>query len=168
MRNNFYWRFIKSIQKFNFINILASPDYIHHHTPLVIRNIICLLILIVTLNVVYADDPGITKVRLKQLNDTSYILEADVPQILLSTLKTPILPDRFRFIEFSYDDKSGWITQRATITTTGPPLSPDDEFLLPWNRNGVAFTAQWIDGTIHKKLFYRSLDGIHIPMKSGP
>ena len=44
---------------------------------------------------VHADDPGITKVRLIQQTDTSYLLEADVPQILLNTIKRPVLPDRF-------------------------------------------------------------------------
>lgn len=132
--------------------------------PMIIRCVLFLLLFIIPLSFAYADDPGITKVRLIQLSDTSYMLEADVPQALLWSIKKPILPERFHFIEFNSEDQSGWITQRATFTTSGSPLSPEDEIILPWTRNGVDFTVQWIDGTIHKKLFYRTLGGIHVLM----
>lgn len=162
---SFFELFMKSMHHFPINGIFKKLSAGFHCPQFVIRCLFFLFLPVVPFSFVYADDPGITKVRLKQLNDTSYMLEADIPQILLSTIKTPLLPDRFRFIEFSYDDKSGWITQRATFTTSGSPLSSEDEIILPWNRNGVDFTVQWIDGTIYKKLYYRTLDGIHIPMK---
>lgn len=140
-------------------NLPISFEYPH------IRGILVLLLSIASLVSAYADDPGITKVRLIQLSDTSYMLEADVPQALLWTIKKPILPERFQFIEFGSKDQSGWITQGAVFaTSSASPLSPEDEIMLPWSRNGVDFTVQWIDGTIHKKLFNRTLDGIHVPM----
>ena len=114
---------------------------------------------------IYADDTGITKVRLKQQNDTTYMLEADFPQVLLSSFSAPVLPERFRFVDFKSENNSGWITLYATMATSGAPLTSEDELLLPWNRNGVDFTAQWQDGTVYKKVFYRSLKGIHIPLK---
>jgi len=113
---------------------------------------------------VIADDPGITKVRLIQQTDTSYLLEADVPQILLNTIKRPVLPDRFQMTNFDFTNQSGWITLKMTITTSGSSLSPEDEIVLPWLRNGIDFTAQWLDGSIYKGLFNRSLNGIHIPL----
>ena len=111
-----------------------------------------------------ADDPGITKVRLIQQTDTSYLLEADVPQILLNTISRPVLPDRFEMTDFDFTNQSGWITLKMTLATSGASLSPGDEILLPWLRNGIDFTAQWLDGSTYKGLFNRSLDGIHIPM----
>ena len=114
---------------------------------------------------VLADDPGITKVRLIQQTDTSYLLEADVPQVLLNTIKRPVLPDRFEMTDFDFTNQSGWITLKMTLSTYGSSLSPEDEILLPWLRNGIDFTAQWLDGSTFKGLFNRSLNGILIPLR---
>jgi len=114
---------------------------------------------------VHADDPGITKVRLIQQTDTSYMLEADVPQVLLNTINRPILPDRFEMTDFDFTNQSGWITLKMTLATSGSSFSPDDEILLPWLRNGIDFTAQWLDGSTYKGLFNRSLNGILIPLE---
>ncbi|MCK5462562.1 MAG: HupE/UreJ family protein, partial [Bacteroidales bacterium] len=113
---------------------------------------------------VSADDPGITKVRLIQETDTSYIFELDIARQFLWTIKAPILPDRFRISDPQYEDQSGWITMKAKITTADESLSPKDEILLPWQRNGVDITVQWKDGKIYKGLFNRTLNGIHIPL----
>jgi hypothetical protein len=113
---------------------------------------------------VLADDPGITKVRLIQQTDTSYLLEADVPQVLLNSIKRPVLPDRFEMTDFDFTNQSGWITLKMTLSTSGSSLSPEDEILLPWLRNGIDFTAQWLDGSTFKGLFNRSLNGILIPL----
>ena len=127
-----------------------------------------LLMLLLLINLgsfnVLADDPGITKVRLIQQADTTYVLEADVPQNILSAIKTPIFPERFVLTNFKFTNQSGWITLRMHITTSGDPLSADEEIVLPWIRNGIDFTAQWLDGSTYKGLFNRSLNGIHIPM----
>ena len=56
-------------------------------------------------NQVFADDPGITKVRLIQLSDSSYRLEADISQQLIWAIKQPIFPDRFEVSEIDYDNK---------------------------------------------------------------
>jgi len=113
---------------------------------------------------VSADDPGITKVRLIQETDTSYIFELDIARQFLWTIKAPILPDRFRISDPQYEDQSGWITMKAKITTADESLSPKDEILLPWQRNGVDITVQWKDGKTYKGLFNRTLNGIHIPL----
>ncbi len=115
-------------------------------------------------NISFADDPGITKVRLIQQTDTSYLLEADVPQVLLNTIIRPVFPERFEMTDFDFTNQSGWITLKMTISTLGPGFSPDDEILLPWLRSGIDFTAQWLDGSTYKGLFNRSLNGIHIPL----
>jgi hypothetical protein len=114
---------------------------------------------------VIADDPGITKVRLIQQTDTSYLLEADVPQVLLNTIKRPVLPERYAMTDFDFTNQSGWITLKMTLSTSGSSLSPEDEILLPWLRNGIDFTAQWLDGSTYKGLFNRSLNGILIPLE---
>ena len=97
-----------------------------------------------------ADDVGITKARLIQKSEKSYVLEADVTQVLVWAIKTPIFPDRFQVSELEYINQTGWIVVQATATTTGDPLSPQDEILLPWMRNGAAITAQWLDGSVYK------------------
>ena len=123
------------------------------------------LLIIILNNKAFADDPGITKVRLIQETDTSYILEIDVSQSLLWTIKAPIFPERFHVSKPDYENQSGWVTIKVRITTNEEPLSNRDEILLPWIRNGVDITAQWKDGKTYKGLFNRTLNGIHIPMK---
>jgi len=114
---------------------------------------------------VFADDPGITKVRLIQETDRSYSFEVDISRSLLWTIKAPILPDRFQVSDVEYENQSGWITLKAKITTNGEPLSNKDEIVLPWTRNGVDISVQWKDGKTFKGFFNRTLDGIHIPLK---
>jgi len=128
------------------------------------RYIICSIVALIIANSAFADDPGITKVRLIQQTDTSYIFEADVAQNLFSSIKNPILPERFTYQNFELSNQSGWITLKTVISSSGSPFNKDDEILLPWLRNGVDFTAQWKDGKTFKGLFNRSLKGIHIPL----
>lgn len=114
---------------------------------------------------VFADDPGITKVRLIQESDTTYTLEIDIAQALLGTIKSPVLPERFQISNPDVSNNSGWITLKARISTTQDGFNPDDEILLPWARNAVDITAQWKDGNTYKGFFTRTLNGIHIPLK---
>ena len=113
-----------------------------------------------------ADDVGITKTRLIQKTEKSYVLEADVPQALIWAIKTPIFPDRFQVAGQEYITQSGWIVVQVTATTSSEPLSKKDEILLPWLRNGAALTVQWLDGSINQGLFLRSLEGIRIPLET--
>lgn len=116
-------------------------------------------------SVALADDVGITKARLIQESEKSYLLEADTTQVLVWAIKAPIFPDRFQVSELEYITQSGWIVVQARATTEGEPLTAQDKLLLPWMRNGVALTVQWQDGTIQQSLFLRSLEGIHVPMR---
>ena len=111
-----------------------------------------LSVLISAFSSVRADDPGITKARLIQTNDSTYIIEADVSQALLWAIKAPIFPDRFRVSELEYLSQSGWIIVKSTAISQGRPLDRDDKIMLPWARNGVDLTIQWQDGTIQKRL----------------
>jgi len=115
--------------------------------------------------VAFADDVGITKARLIQVSEKSYLIEADVNRALVWSIRAPIFPDRFKVSEVEFINQSGWIVVQATATTEGEPLSARDRILLPWMRNGASLTAQWLDGTIRQGLFLRSLEGIHVPMK---
>jgi len=115
--------------------------------------------------VAFADDVGITKARLIQKSERSYLIEADVNRALVWAIRAPIFPDRFKVSEVEFINQSGWIVVQATATTEGEPLSDRDRILLPWMRNGASLTAQWLDGTIRQGLFLRSLEGIHVPMK---
>ena len=112
-----------------------------------------------------ADDVGITKARLIQETDRSYVVEADVTQQLVWAIKAPIFPDRFRVSELEYVTQSGWIVVRARAETAGAPLSAEDRLLLPWARNGVDLSVQWLDGDVRKGLFLRSLEGIDVPVR---
>lgn len=121
--------------------------------------------LVVVANPALADDVGITKARLIQKSEKSYVLEADVSQMLVWAIKAPIFPDRFQVSELAFVTQSGWIVVQATATTAGEPLSAHDEILLPWMRNGAAITVQWLDGSVYQGLFLRSLEGIHVPLR---
>lgn len=142
----------------NCISNFACNSYIQ-------KWIILLLILIVNSNYLFADDTGITKVRLIQETDTSYIFEVDVAQAVLWAIKKPVLPQRFRLSVIDFENQSGWITLKFKISTSEEPLSHEDEIVLPWTRNGVDITAQWKDGKTYKGLFNRTLNGIHIPLR---
>jgi len=113
----------------------------------------------------FADDVGITKARLIQTDDSTFVLEVDVTMQLVWAIKAPIFPDRFRVSELEFDTQAGWIVVQVTATTSGDPLSSEDEILLPWFRNGVDITVQWLDGSLYQGLFLRSLEGIHVPIK---
>jgi len=112
-----------------------------------------------------ADDVGITKARLIQESEKSYLLEVDTTQARVWAIRAPIFPDRFQVSELEYITRSGWIVVQARATTTAEPLSARDKLLLPWMRNGASLTVQWQDGTIRQGLFLRSLEGIHVPMR---
>lgn len=127
--------------------------------------IIILAALFINFRPALADDVGITKARLIQKSEKSYVLEADITRVLVWAIKPPIFPDRFQVSELKYVNQSGWIVVQATATTSGDPLSAQDEILLPWMRNGVAITVQLLDGSIRQGVFLRALEGIHIPMR---
>jgi len=112
----------------------------------------------------FGDDVGITKARLIQKNDSTYILEVDVTRQLVWAINAPIFPDRFQVTELEFITQSGWIVVQASATTSGEPLSAEEEILLPWFRNGADITAQWLDGSLYQGLFLRSLEGIHVPI----
>jgi hypothetical protein len=112
----------------------------------------------------FADDPGITKVRLIQETDTTYLFELDISAQYLWTIAPPTLPEGFRISDPEYEDQSGWITVKALISSTGSPFRPADKMILPWQRAGVDITVQWKDGHTFKGLYNRTLEGIHIPM----
>jgi len=112
-----------------------------------------------------ADDVGITKARLIQESEKSYLLEVDTTQARVWAIRAPIFPDRFQVSQLEYITQSGWIVVQARAITTGEPLSARDKLLLPWMRNGASLTVQWQDGTIRQGLFLRSLEGIHVPMR---
>jgi hypothetical protein len=118
-------------------------------------------------SVTKADDVGITTARLIQLSDTSYHLEADATVQFVSMMTgIPVFPERFEVSKPEFTNKSGWIVVTTTAITSGDPLSPDEEILLPWLRNGVSLTVQWQDGTLNRGFYMRDLDGIHIPMST--
>ena len=113
----------------------------------------------------WTDDVGITKARLIQKSEKSYVLEADISQALIWTIKAPIFPNRFRVSEPEFIAQAGSIVVQATATTEGEPLSTRDTIVLPWMRNGVSLTVQWLDGSIQQGLFLRALEGIHVPVR---
>ena len=89
----------------------------------------------------FADDPGIAKVRLIQQSDTSYIFEVDIPQAFLGSFKEPILPQRFIISTPEREFQSGWVTLKSKIVSTSGSFQPDDVIVLPWARNAVDITA---------------------------
>lgn len=119
---------------------------------------------LLSISIALADDVGITKARFIQNSEKSYVIEADVTRALVWAIKAPIFPDRFQVSDLEYINQSGWIVVQATATTTGEPLSPQNEILLPWMRNGATITVQWLDGSVSQGLFLRSLEGIHVPI----
>ena len=156
----------------NIQHAIAGPE--HHPRPFFGRStpfstkmiiISIAFFLLAFCNTAAADDVGITKARLIQKTENSYILEADINQQLMWTIKSPIFPDRFQVSEPEYTQQSGWIVVQVTASTTGDPLSANDEILLPWMRNGAALSVQWLDGSISQGLFMRSLEGIQVPLR---
>ena len=106
------------------------------------KKLLILFPLLIYFASVQADDPGITKVRLIQETDTTYIFELDISAQFLWSIAPPIMPERFHVSDPVYKDQSGWITVKAKITTSGAPLSHRDEIILPWQRAGADLTVQ--------------------------
>ena len=111
----------------------------------------------------FADDVGITKARLIQKSEKSYVLEADVTRILVWAIKAPIFPDRFQVSELEYVTQSSWIVVQATATTTGEPMAVP--FLIQgrnissWADNGSAVVVAVACTTIHPaRLTYANSD----------
>lgn len=121
--------------------------------------------ILLSASLAFADNVGITKARLIQKSEKSYVIEADVTQALSWAIKAPIFPDRYQVSELEYINQSGWIVVQATASTEGESLSPEDEILLPWMQNGAALSVQWLDGSLQQGLFLRSLEGIKVPLK---
>ena len=132
-----------------------------------LKKIYLLVVLMITFwtNIAFADDIGINSARLTQLTDSTYLFEADFNLPVILDFEMPIFPDRFRLSEPEFVDNAGLIAIKIKVSTSGKPLNYEDEILLPWRRNGVSLTVQWINGSIHQGLFQRSMDGIHVPLK---
>ena len=126
--------------------------------------LVLFLLLIICIPKAHADDTGITSARLIQVSDNTYIFEVDAIQSVLWAIKAPVFPDRFTVSQMEYSNKAGWIVGRVTASTSGEELNHQDKILLPWARKGVSLTVQWIDGTLERGFFKRSLEGIQIPM----
>lgn len=125
--------------------------------------LVFMILLVVPINLL-ADDPGISKVRIIQTGEKTYFFETDISETLLWTLQDPIFPDRFEVSEPLSLNEAGWVTIRINFSTEGEPLSENDEIILPWTRNAVDVSMQWLDGGSFKGLYYRKLKGIHIPI----
>ena len=151
-------------QKFNFRFRIAKP--IRWQLYLLAASVFLAATILQFTSLALADDVGITKARLIQKTEKSYVLEADVPQALIWAIKTPIFPDRFQVSGLEYITQTGWIVVQVIATTSSDPLSEKDEILLPWLRNGTSLTVQWLDGSINQGLFLRSLEGIRIPLET--
>ena len=136
-----------------------------HSTIVIIISIFLFATLFLLASPAFSDDVGISKARLIQKSEKSYVLEVDVTQALVWAIKAPIFPDRFQVSELEYITQSGWIVVQATATTKDEPLSAHDEILLPWMRNGAAITIKWLNGQVYQGLFLRTLEGIHVPLR---
>ncbi len=111
-----------------------------------------------------ADDPGIHKTRIFQANDTTYIIDVDVPQKFIWAIKPPIFPDRFKVGPMEYIEQGQWYVARVKVISQGAPLNHKDVIVFPWLRNGADITARWIDGSINKALFIQTTSGIVVPL----
>ena len=125
-----------------------------------------LIFFIFSSNLAFADDVGINSARLIQLSDTSYLFETEFLQAVVVDYELPVFPERFSVSAPEAENQSGLITIKNMITTSGEPLNSKDEILLPWRRNGIGLTVQWLDGTLSQGLFLREMDGIRIPINT--
>ena len=89
------------------------------------RSLLVFLLLLLPAKPGFADDPGITKLRLLQQTDSTYTIEIDIARNLLWTIKPPQLPGRFSLSATEIDEQSGWVTITSTITSSGKPFRPD-------------------------------------------
>ena len=112
---------------------------------------------------VLADDVGITKARFIQINDSTYILEADIARNLISAIGEPRFPNGFYVSEPTYSNESSWVIISYRIEGS-KPLQDTDQIHLLWGRTGVDLTVQWQDGEITQGLFLNKGQGIYIPV----
>lgn len=114
-----------------------------------------------------ADDVGVTPARLVELEDGSYVLEADVSPPQIAALRPPVVPERFRLTERpSYRRVGMGLVVRYTFGGSATALEAGDVLLLPWARSAVLLTARWRNGEVHRALLPRGAAGIRVPIEA--
>ena len=86
---------------------------------------------------------GVDKGKFVEIESGQYELISIVPQSLAPLISTPKLPERCSF-NGSPGGEKGMYEVRFSFNCASP-LTVDDRIVLPWKREGVLLTAQWLD-----------------------
>jgi hypothetical protein len=123
------------------------------------------LALVTIQTVAFADNVGIVNVRLIELDDNQYVLEANASPVMIAGLRNPVIPMRF-----TLEPKPQYIRQPGQVTIRyvfrdQESLNANDILILPWSFTAAFVTAQWKDGSSHNGLFTRGIEGIRVPIR---
>ncbi|GLP96042.1 HupE/UreJ family protein [Paraferrimonas sedimenticola] len=135
-----------------------------HLTPF---RVIQLLILVGLLGLVFstpasAHTLGVDKAELSEIAPGEYKLAVTTPAEIAFYLGAPELPERCEFI-----DSPGGETTASGIRFSFKcltPLTGNDQFILPWEREGVMLTVKWFEADTVTRLNSRTSDHIVIDL----
>ncbi|NOZ37850.1 MAG: hypothetical protein GXP11_07260, partial [Gammaproteobacteria bacterium] len=110
-----------------------------------------------------AHDLGVSKALLKEQAGNRYILRVETSSALAAQFQTPRLPEHCTFPgEVSAKRSAAGISW--DIQCSGRPLTGEDELFLPWQREGLMLTAQWLDGSKSTRFFAREAGGMRVSL----
>lgn len=130
------------------------------------KKFLLLIVLLGSLNSLFADNTGILKSRLIELTEGDYLLEVEVPILQESAIGDPVFPDRFILSDKGRSEFQRMVTLHYRYTSRSDPLNEKDLLVLPWIINGTSLTVFREDGGLKQRLYLRTLEGIKIPLGS--
>ncbi len=116
------------------------------------RFLAVLLGLLVAAGSARGHDFGVSSVQLTETAIGRYSLTIAIHPSLADLIGTPVLPDR---CGFAGDPRARAGTDDLTFSFECRDVSLrfDEHLVLPWKREGVLFSAQWLDGASEARFF---------------
>lgn len=110
-----------------------------------------------------AHDLGVSKALLKEQVGNRYTLQVETSSALVTQFQTPRLPEHCTY--------SGDVSAKRSAAgifwdfkCSGRALTGDDKLFLPWQREGLMLTAQWLDGSKSTRFFTREAGGMKVSL----
>ena len=110
----------------------------------------------------YVHDIGVSQAEWVEQTDDSYLLKVQTGSSMTMLFATPQLPQHCEFTSNPPGIQGpGWQTFKFTCNNG---LTAEYTLILPWRRDGILLTANWIDESSAKGLFKYDAGQITVPL----